>query len=197
MQFVKSAVLGLSFASMSCSAYAAPENYTLDGGHTQIIWKVERFGFNYSVGTFTDISGSLILDEDNPENSSVTASIAVASVHSDNAEREDNVKSEFFLDAEKYPTITFTSTDVKLLDTEDDIQTAHVTGDLSLHGVTAPVTMTVTLNKIGTEPPTRKKAMGFSASGKFDRSVYGINTAMNFLGRDVIYEIEALAIKKD
>ena len=176
-------------------ASATPEAYELDGAHTHIVWKVERFGFTRTVGSFADISGRLILDENDPEASSVKAVIFLKGLRSDHAEREGIIRGPHWLDAQAFPNVTFTSTQVTLLPDNADRKMASVTGDLTLKGMTHPVTMTVTLNKVGTEPSSRKHAMGFSATGQLDRSDFGINTAINFIGDSVSFEIEALAIK--
>lgn len=176
---------------------AKPEAYTLDGAHTHITWKVDRFGFTRTVGSFTDISGHLILDEKVPQNSSVTATISLSGLRSDLAERENIIRGSHWLDVQNHPVITFTSTDVIILADEDGRRVAEVVGDLMLKGKSAPVTMKVYLNKVGIEPPSQKKAMGFSAAGNFERDDFGVNTALKFIGNVVEFEIEALAVKAD
>lgn len=198
MRFLKISLLPVLLSAVwACSAQAEPQDYVLDGSHTHIVWKVERFGFTNTVATFADIQGTLILDEDNPEASSVNATIAVSSVRSDLFEREDAIRHDVWLGADTHPTIKFTSTQVELLPDVEGRQAAKVTGDLTLKGVTLPVTLDVVLNKIGTEPPSRKKAMGFSATGHLERDDFGITTALKFIGNDVSFEIEALAVLAD
>lgn len=195
MRAFKTGLLSLLLSYVcACTAQAEPKDYVLDGSHTHIVWKVERFGFTNTVATFADIKGTLVLDEDNPEASSVTATIAVSAVRSDLLEREEAIRDAVWLDAENHPTITFTSTGVELMPEIEGRRAAKVTGDLTLKGVTLPVTLDVVLNKIGIEPPSRKKAMGFSATGKLERDDFGITTALKFIGNEVSFEIEALAI---
>jgi len=177
-------------------AFAEPVEYDLDGGHTQVIWSVERFGFTYVFASFTEISGSMILDEEAPEQSSVTAEILTASVLSDLPAREDAIRSPHWLNVEAFPTIQFTSTDVRLLPNDDDKQRAEVSGTLDLHGVSLPITLHVALNAIGTDPVTRRRAAGFSATGSLERMDYGIETASRLVGGSVNFQIEALAIQR-
>lgn len=178
-------------------AHAEPQTYTIDNDHTHVSWSVDRFGFTDTLGSFADVTGTLILDEDQPENSSVTAEIAVASVKSDLVQREDIIRGPFWLNVEEFSVITFVSTKVDILEENDESQYAIVTGDLTLHGVTAPATMKVMLNKLGSDPVSGKKAAGFSASGALMRSEYGISTALGPVGDKVSFRIEALAIAAD
>lgn len=188
-------VVLLAAMAMPAEAFAAPEAYTLDGEHTHIVWQVERFGFTKTIGTFTEISGELILDDEAPENSSVTAEISVTSVRSDLPQREEIIRGEYWLDAANFPAISFQSSSVELVKSEDCPENcALVHGDMTLKGVSLPLSLTVRLNKAGTDPVTRNKAMGFTATGSFKRSAYGVTTAVGPVGDDVTFQIEALAI---
>lgn len=185
-------------ACSSTPVSAEPQSYTLDGEHTHIVWKVDRFGFANTVGSFTEISGSLILDEDDPAASSVTAEIALSGLRSDHAEREEIIRGPFWLDAEQHPVIQFRSTDVHLRDGERcPSRCAHVVGEMTLKGATAPLTLSVELNKIGTDPVTKAQAAGFVATGSFDRADFGVSTALGPIGGVVSFEIHALAIAAD
>ncbi len=175
-------------------AIAEPQDYRLDGDHTHIVWEVDRFGFTSTVGTFTDVTGRVVLDEAHPERSSVEVTIALSGLRSDLAEREDIVRGPYWLDAEAHPAIRFTSTSVSVSDSECDGRCLRVTGNMSLKGITAPLSLEVRINKVAPDPVSRRKAAGFSASGAFDRTVFGIDTAVGPIGKTVSFEIEALAI---
>ncbi len=175
----------------SGAAFAEPVTYTLDPTHTQVAFSIDRFGFNRVLGRFEDVTGELILDEANPANSSVRATIQVASVDSSNDTRDGHLRGERWLNAAQFPTIEFRSTAVRLT----GAQTAEVTGDLVMLGQTHPVTLSVTLNKIGNTPnPPNPRAAGFSATGSLTRSTWGSATAQNLIGDSVSISIEALAI---
>lgn len=178
--------------AVSDPAFAA-DDYLIDGAHTQLMFEVDRFGFTNTIGTFAEVEGVIRLDEKKPAKSSVEATIKVASVKSDNEEREGHVKGPHWLDAEKFPVMTFKSTGV-VLEGED---AAKVTGDLTLHGVTAPVTLDVKLRKIGDDPVTNRKAAGFSVRGSLDRTAFGINTATGLIGTEVTILIEALGVQAE
>jgi polyisoprenoid-binding protein YceI len=175
----------------SGAAFAEPVTYTLDPDHTQVAFSIDRFGFNRVLGRFEDVSGQLILDEANPANSSVRATIQVGSVDSSNDTRDEHLRGERWLNAMQFPTIEFRSTAVRLTGAE----TAEVTGDLVMLGQTHPVTLNVALNKIGNTPnPPNSRAAGFSATGSLTRSTWGSATAQNLIGDAVSISIEALAI---
>jgi len=167
---------------------AQATQYTLDGAHTQVAFSIERFGFNYVLGRFDTIAGSVNLDQANPERSSVTATIQTASVSSGNATRDEHLRAERWLNVAQIPTMEFRSTSVR----RTGESTAEVVGDLTLRGVTAPVTLNVTLNQIGRSPSNGAQAAGFSATGTISRAAFGLTTAANLIGDEVRITIEAL-----
>ena len=177
----------------SGAAYAEPLNYTLDSSHTQVAFSIDRFGFNHVLGRFEDVAGTMVIDEANPANSSVTATIQVGSVDSSNDRRDEHIRGERWLNAAQFPTIEFRSTAVRLTGE----RTAEVTGNLTLLGQTHPVTLNVTLNNIGApaNAPNRRQA-GFSATGSLTRSTWGSTNAQgpNLIGDAVSIQIEALAV---
>lgn len=185
-------IFAAAFAA-SGAAFAEPVTYSLDPAHTQVAFAIDRFGFNRVLGRFEDVTGELILDEANPANSSVQATIQVASVDSSNDTRDEHLRGDRWLNAAQFPTIGFRSTAVRMTGE----RTAEVTGDLTMLGQTHPVTLNVTLNNIGAPPnaPQRRQA-GFSATGSLTRSTWGSTAAQNpgMIGDAVSITIEALAV---
>lgn len=198
---MKALVISVALLSTLISAGAAQAKavkYEIDNDHTHIVWQVDRFGFAKTIGTFADITGTLMLDEAAPQTSSVEASITLAGLRSDMAQREDIVRGGFWLDAGNYPTITFTSTKVTITNAEGDAQkTARVEGLMTLKGVSAPLVMDVKLNKMAVDRVTKKEAAGFSAFGSFDRADFGVRTAIGPVGANVSFQIEVLAIASE
>ncbi len=167
--------------------------YVIDASHSHVQFAVERFGFNAIIGDFRDISGVISIDADHPENSKVSATIGVASVVSGDDERDGHVRGPHWLNAAAFSTMIFTSTSVdQLSDTEAD-----VTGDLTLLGVTKPVTLNVRLNKLGNDIVSKRPAAGFSATGVVKRSDFGLTTAAGLIGDDISIRIETLAIQPE
>lgn len=200
-KMMRKTLLGLSASvfMLACAplSHAEPSDYVIDDAHTHIVWKVKRFGFTDTVGTFATINGLITLDKDAPENSQVTASVALSGLRSDLEEREDIIRGPYWLDAESHPTINFQSNSVELIDGENcELGCAKVHGNMMLKGVEMPVTLIVNLNKMGTDPVTRNEAVGFSAEGQFNRSEFNIATALGPIGDLVTFEMEVLAVAK-
>ncbi|HRP09559.1 MAG TPA: YceI family protein [Terricaulis sp.] len=172
------------------AAFAEPVRYVLDSSHTQVAFRIDRFGFNSVLAQFDSVEGEVILDEANPANSSVRAVIQSASVSAGHSVRDEHLREPRWLNAAGFPTITFESTAVRLT----SATTADVTGNLTLLGQTHPVTMQVTLNRMGPLPNNQRQAAGFSATGSLDRSAWGSTTGAQVIGDAVRFEIEALAV---
>lgn len=181
--------------TLAARAPAAPTTtqaavaYSLDPVHSQVAFSVDRFGLNRVIGAFNVAGGEIVLDEAHPERSSVTATIQVSSLWTNNAERDGFLRGEFWLRGDSFPTMEFRSTTVRLTGP----QSAEVTGELSLAGVTAPVSFNVTLNRRGVDPASRRAAAGFSATGSLLRSQFGVRTAPP-IGDEVLFFIEALGL---
>lgn len=173
----------------SLNAFAA-EKYTLDPMHSFVTWHINHFGFSNPSGKWV-ANGTLLLDEKNPQNSKVTATITVANVVTGIPALDKHLQQEMFFDVAKYPTATFVSKKVNVTGKD----TANVEGILTLHGVSKPVTLNVKLNKSGVNPVNDKMTVGFTASTKIKRSDFDITAFSNGLGDEVIIDIEAEANK--
>lgn len=150
--------------------------YTLDRGHTRLLFQVSHLGMSQYTALFTEMDATLTFDPAVPETMTLTASVNPASVetHYPDPAVDFNavVAGPELLDSAQFPGITFTSTKVALTDEN----TADVTGDLTLHGVTLPLTLAVTYNGgygANDFDPAGARA-GFSATGSLMRGDYGI-----------------------
>ncbi len=171
----------LGFSSISVAA----DTYVLDPGHTFVLWHINHFGFSNPTGKWM-ANGTLILDEKDPKNSKVDVLIPLANLTTGIPKLDTHLNSKDFFDVTTYPSAKFVSNKVEVTG-----QTAKVYGTLTLHGVSKPVVLDVTLNKIGISPITNKKTAGFSAKTQVKRSDFGINKYLPGLGDDVTIEIEA------
>ena len=161
--------------------------YTLDKSHANIVFGVSHLGFSEYYSRFNDFDATLDFDPKNPENSSVNVTIQTASADANNKKMEDKYDGEKFFNATKFPVATFTSTKVeKLTDS-----TGKITGDLNLLGVTKPVTLDVTFNGSGMNPFAGKHTLGFSATGSFKRSEFGMKEYLPAVGDEVSLMIQA------
>lgn len=178
MRRVWCAVLGI-FCGLAAAAQDLPPpvagDFTLDPGHTRLIFKVSHLGFSNYTALFTDLSADLTFDPDAPETMSVRARVKAASLetHYPDPSLDFNavLTGPDFLDASQFPDITFTSTKVALTAAQE----ADVTGDFTLHGVTRPLTLHVRYNGgWGDMPLDAGARIGFSAQGAFLRSDFGV-----------------------
>ena len=176
------AATALMFAT---SAKAAEQTYVLDNPHTQIFFTVGHMGFSHSTGSFTGYNGSFTFDPANPTAGRAEVTIDTNSLNMGHDTWEEHVKGAKMFNVEKFPTMTFKSTKVE--STGD--KTAKMTGDLTLLGVTKPVTLDVTMNKCEPHPFTKKDACGFDAVGSLKRSDFGMSEGIPMVSDEVSLRI--------
>ncbi len=168
----------LAFAWASPAAQAKPEVYELDPRHTSIAFLVHHIGFYDVAGQFLKAEGTFTYDMEANALSKLDISIDAASVFSNDEPRDKHVRGKDFLHVEEHPTITFTLKDAKA----SDATSGTVTGDLTILGVTKPVTLDVTLNKAGDYPfaigGKIPFVLGITAEGVIKRSDFGMNYAV-------------------
>ena len=191
---MKKLLFTLIFAAFTLSAAHAAE-YTIDLSHSHVNFKVKHLAISTVSGRFTDFSGTFQFDPDKMSEASGSVKINVASIDTDIADRDKHLRSADFFDVEKYPEMTFTSSSVTVIDASN----FELTGDLTLHGVTKPVTLKVEYGGM-IKDPWGKTRVAFTAEGKLKRSDYGLtwNKVMETGGLVVgdeiriIIEIEAI-----
>jgi polyisoprenoid-binding protein YceI len=161
--------------------------YTVEPTHTRVLFAVSHMGFTTWYGEFTDVSGTLNLTPKSVGNSTLEIHIPTKTISTSNAKLDGELKSPQWLDAGKFPEIVFKSREVE----RTGEASAKVTGDLTLHGVTKPVTLDVTFNGAGTNPIDKKYTAGFEVSGAIKRSDFGVNAYVPLIGDDVKITISA------
>lgn len=187
------AALSAVMVASALSGAMAAEKYDLDPKHVNITWHANHFGFSNPSGRFGITEGVLFLDEAKPQNSKVDVTIDVDGLVTGIPDFDKHLKSADFLNTEKHPTARFKSTAVKVTGKE----TAEVTGDLTLNGVTKPATLEMTLNKIGENPMNKKKTVGFTGHIVLKRSEYNISQYVPNVSDEVTIRIEAEAAKAE
>ena len=138
---------------LACEARAA-DTYKADPIHSSALFRAKHANASYVWGRFNDPTGTFVLDESSPSNSSFMVEINVNNVDTHNEKRDAHLKSPDFFNARQYPTITFKSTSV----TKGTGNVLQVTGELKMHGVAKTVTMPVELTGMGEFPPGVKRA---------------------------------------
>jgi polyisoprenoid-binding protein YceI len=192
------AVLAASTVMLTAAcalAYNAPSTslqgvesgtYVIDDSHTSVNFGISHMGFSNYQGRFDKVSGSLSFDAKEPEKSGLTVTVLADSIDTNNAKLEGELKGAQWFDSAKYPTLTFVSTGIQKLSET----TGKVTGNLTMHGVTKPVTLDVTFNGGGANPLANVAELGFSAKGSIKRSEFGISQYIPMVGDDVAISIE-------
>jgi polyisoprenoid-binding protein YceI len=168
---------------------AAPAgNYKLDPTHASVTWSLSHAGLSNYTARFDDISGALNFQSEAPQNSTVDIRIDPKSVSTGLPKFDEEIAtSGNYFDADKFPEIRFVSTNIQITGEA----TGLITGDLTLKGVTKPVTLDVTFNGAGKSFGNPGKTLGFSATTKFLRSDYNMGHLVNFgIGDEVTLRIE-------
>lgn len=172
-------------------AMAAPTTYSMDPSHTQIRLTWSHFGFSNPSAVIGIASGTVTYDPAHPAQASVTVRMPLSSLDTHVPALDEHLKGDDFFDAAKYPVATFTSTGVKVLDQKH----LEVSGKLSVHGVTLPVTLHVTINKIGTHPGWSAPAIGFDATATLKRSDFGVSRYVPVVSDTIHVHITTEAIE--
>ena len=158
----------------------AADTYTLDPAHSVPLFKISHMGVSNTYGRFNEVSGSITVDPSDAKNNAVEVVVKTASVDTGNTTRDSHLKTADFLDVEKHPEMTFTSTSFEK--TGDN--TYRVTGDLTLHGVTKPIEVDAV--HIGTGKGREGESrMGWETTFTIKRSDYGMTGMVGPVGNDV------------
>jgi polyisoprenoid-binding protein YceI len=166
--------------------------YALEPVHSRVLFKLSHLGFTTWYGDFTGASGSLALDPRNPAASHVEVTLPTASVSTTNAKLDTELKAPDWLDADKFPTAVFVSRKV----TPTGPDRALIEGDLTLHGITKPVTLEATFHGAGVNPLSHAYTVGFDATGKFNRSDFAVAKYVPMVGDEVTLIISAAFERK-
>ncbi len=190
-KFVKlSAVLALATA-ISAPAFAAPETFVVDGAHTFPRFSYSHFGLSKQLSRFDKTSGTIVLDKE-AKTGSVDIVIDTTSVNTGFPLFNEHIQGPDFLDTTAFPTATFKST--KVIFNGD--QPAEIQGDLTIKGVTKPVTLTVTSFVAMPHPMLQKDAIGANATVNIKRTDFNAGKFAPKLGDDVTIDIAVEAIKQ-
>jgi polyisoprenoid-binding protein YceI len=194
--------MALSAAIMGGGAHAQATNsdfkavqagdYVVETHHTRVLFSVAHMGFSTWYGDFTGVKGTARINPADPAADALDVTIPTASVLTTNETLDDELKSPDWFDAAKYPTITFKSRQFTVIGPDK----GQVTGDLTFHGVTRPVTLNVSFNGSGANPMTKTYTTGFEVSGKIRRSDFGVAKYVPIVGDDVTLIISAAFEKK-
>jgi polyisoprenoid-binding protein YceI len=162
--------------------------YKVDPAHTQVLWEVDHLGISPLHGAFGNPSGTLTLDPRNPSAAKLSLTLPLTGLMVTSSDFLKHLNSADFFDVAKHPTATFTSTSVRL---DDDPGEATVTGNLTIKGITRPVTLDVDFYGAGENSMSKKLNIGFTAETKIRRSDFGLGMAVPAVSDEVDLEIVA------
>jgi polyisoprenoid-binding protein YceI len=168
-------------------------SYRLDPEHATVLFKIDHLGFSQLVGRFDRFDATLNFDPGNPAASRLSARVDPASIDLDLPAFEEELRGADWFDVARFPEVRFESGEIEV--TGDD--TGRITGDLTLHGVTQPVTLDVTFNGSGDSLLTGRYTLGFAAAGTLSRSAFGLGAYAPAVGDQVILEIHAEFLRVD
>ena len=175
--------------SLPLAAHAA-DSYTADPPHTYALFSVSHFGFSTMHGRFDKTSGKVTLDRA-AKNGTVDITIEAASISTGFDKRNEHLKSPDFFNVAEFPTITYKSNSIKF---NGDVPVS-VAGNMTLLGVTKPVTLAIDAFKCGPNPMSKKEECGAAATAQIKRSDFGMKTFLPGVGDDITLEIEIEAYK--
>ncbi len=192
MQKLTKLTAALVLAAVAAApALAAPETYVVDGNHTFPHFSYSHLGYSIQMSRFDKATGTVSLDKA-ARTAAVDIVIDTKSVSTGSATFNEHIQGEDFLDTAKYPTATFKSTKVNF---EGD-KPASIEGNLTLKGITKPVTLTVTDFKAAPHPMMKKDAIGANATTKVKRTDFNMGKNVPYVGDEVTIDIALEAVKQ-
>lgn len=190
---IRLAASALALTLLAGPALADPVSYAFDKSHSNLAFSYNHLGYSTTDGRFADWDGKLMIDQDNPADSTIEFTIKIDSLDTFWPDRDTHLKSADFFDAAKFPTATFKSTKVE----QTGEKQLAVTGDLTIKGITKPATLTVDVLNLGEHPMKKKPAAGFAVSTVIKRSDYGMDKFVPYVGDEISISFDAEALKAD
>jgi polyisoprenoid-binding protein YceI len=166
--------------------------YTIEPDYTQAVFRWSHLGFSNPAAQLSQGQGTLEFDPANPTRAAVNVTIALSSLNTGVPALDEHLRSEDFFEVAKFPTASFHSTKVEQGSGKDRLK---VTGELSLHGVTRPVTLDVTVLKIGANPRTQLPTVGFEATTTLKRSDFGLGAFVPQVSDEIRLQLSSQAVE--
>ncbi|MEA1073289.1 YceI family protein [Sphingomonas sp. LY29] len=161
--------------------------YVLDPAHGKITWSVSHMGFSTYAGQFTNVFANLDLNVEKPSASRLNATVMMESAGTFSKGLDQHLQTADFFDTKNHPATTFRASSIRIVDRD----TASISGDLTLRGVTRPIVIKADFNQAGVSPADKKYTVGFDGEAKIKRSDFGIIYGLPLLGDEVTLRLEA------
>ena len=188
---MKRLALFAALAAASVAAQAAPVTYTIDNSHTYPHFTYNHLGFSNQIHKFDKTSGTVVLDR-KTKTGSIDVTINAASVNTGYALFNEHIQAADYFDTATYPTITFKSSQMKFKGDQPE----SVAGDLTIKGVTRPVTLTITHFKCQPHPMLKVEACGANATTQVKRSEFNMGKNVPYVSDEVTLTLAIEAVNK-
>jgi polyisoprenoid-binding protein YceI len=189
-QLSAAVVMGMVFSGAAATVARAADSFKIDPIHGTVIYRINHLGVANAYGRFDEPTGTVTIDKDDASKSSFNFEVQTTKVDTGNPKRDQHLQSPDFFNAKQFPTITFKSTSVK----SSGDNKYEVAGDLTLHGVTKPIT--VTMEKTGEAQTQMGYRSGWQTEVDLKRSDYGMKGLQGVVGDDVHLIISFEAVKQ-
>ena len=183
-------VLALSVVT-GVGSVSRADDYVIDAAHSGVTFQISHMGVSYIPGRFNEFSGNFTIDTSDPAKSSFSLTIKTESVDTNNSKRDEHLRAPDFFNAKQFPTITFASTAVKAVEGGYE-----VTGDLTMHGETKPITFSLKGGKTAEFPPKVIRTGFTSPQIVNKRTDFGVGKPMPVLGNEVYIAVSFEGTKK-
>lgn len=183
--------IAASISSISSVAYAEPETYNIEPTHSMPRFEYSHLGYSIQLSRFDKISGTITVER-TKRTGAIDVVIDAKSVNTGSALFNEHIQAADLFDTEMFPTITYKSNKLKF----DGDKVVAVEGDLTVKGVTKPVTLTVTSFLCMPHPMVKKEACGATATAKIKRSDFGVSKGVPYVGDEITLTIPVEAIKQ-
>lgn len=189
----KTLIAALVATTAASAAYAAPEKYTLDASHSQIVFNYNHLGFSTTYGMYSGFEGEIMFDAEAPADSSVTVSFPTNTLITGWDERTQHFLTGDFFGAEESPEISFTSTGIEVTGEKTGV----ITGDLTINGVTKSIALDAEMTQMGDHPMANKPWVGFNATTTVVRSEFDMGQFAPYVSDEVEVFISIEAMKAE
>lgn len=173
---------------------ADSKTYQMDPTHTSVVASWNHFGFSNPIATLWDVKGTIQFDQDDPTQSSVNVTIPINTINTGVPELNKEFMTATYFDTQAHPDATFTSTDIEATGQNDQGQQQYnVHGNLTIKGISKPVVLHATLNKVGEHPMKKVPALGFDAHTQIKRSDFNLDKYVPYVSDEVSLQISSEA----
>ena len=184
--------LALAASLVLAAAPLYATTYTIEPDYTQAVFRWSHLGFSNPAAQLSQGQGTHEYDPANPTRAAVNVTIALSSLNTGVPALDEHLRSEDFFEVAKFPTASFRSTKVEQGAGKDRLK---VTGELNLHGITRPVTLDVTVLKIGANPRTQLPTVGFEATTTLKRSDFGLGAFVPQVSDEIKLQISSQGVE--